>query len=84
MLKSHSITTRNYAKTYYQTLMEVGWPLRMEKPKIDKIFLKNEKIASFTKKLRKFVMLKCWKPFYYRYAVIYYKTLQQVSLSLKN
>ena len=33
MLKNHSITTRNYAVTYYQTLVEVGWPLRLEKPK---------------------------------------------------
>ena len=33
MLKNHSITTRNYAETYYQTLEEVRWLLRLEKPK---------------------------------------------------
>ena len=38
MLKNPSITTRNYAVTYYQTLVEVGWPLSLEKPKNDKIF----------------------------------------------
>ena len=40
MLKNHSITTRNYAVTYYQTLVKVGWPLRLEKPKNDKILEK--------------------------------------------
>ena len=43
MLKNNSITTRNYAVTYYQTLVQVGLPLRLEKPKIDKIFKKLEK-----------------------------------------
>ena len=33
MLKNHSITTRNYAVTYYQTLAEVRWLLRLDKPK---------------------------------------------------
>ena len=37
MLKNHSITTRNYAVTYYLTLVEVGWPLRLEKIKNDKM-----------------------------------------------
>ena len=37
MLKNRSITTRNYAVNYYQTLKEVRWLLRLEKPKIDKL-----------------------------------------------
>ena len=49
MLKNRSITTRNNAVNYYQTLKEVRWLLRLEKPKIDKL-QKTWKNASFIQK----------------------------------
>ena len=33
MFKSHSINTRNYAVTYYQTLKQVSWNLGLKKLK---------------------------------------------------
>ena len=35
-LEKHSITSRSYAKTYNQTLEEVKWLWRLDKPKNDK------------------------------------------------
>ena len=37
MLKKYSITTRIYAVTYYQTLEEVRWLLRVETKKIKRL-----------------------------------------------
>ena len=61
MLKNHSITTRNYAVTYYQTLVKVGWPLRLEKPKITKYLKKIEKNCKFHKKIAKICDVKTLK-----------------------
>ena len=52
-LEEHSITSINNAVTYYQTLEEVPWLLRLEKPKNFKKFQKL-----FYKKLLKLVILK--------------------------
>ena len=53
MLKSikHSIASRKYTITCYQTLEEVLWLLRLDQPtKMTKIVIKLAKIASFIKK----------------------------------
>ena len=60
MLKNHSINTRNYAVTYYQTLVEVGWPLRLEKPKNDRIIKKFEN-CKFHQKIAKICDVKMLK-----------------------
>ena len=47
-----SITPRNYILTYYQTLVEAPWLLRLEKPK------KRQKISKTLKKFESFVKKK--------------------------
>ena len=49
MLKwwNHSITTRNYALTYYKTLEDVPWQLGLEELKKHEIVKISEKIACF-------------------------------------
>ena len=42
-LENHSYTSENYTLIYYQTLEEVSWFLRLEKPKNDKNFQENMK-----------------------------------------
>ena len=48
----HSITTRNYAVTYYQILDEVPWHLRLIKLEKFKKMTKMEKIVKISIKLR--------------------------------
>ena len=50
--KKHSITSRYYAVTYYQTLEDVPWLLRMEKPK---------KWKKLSKKFQSFINFKVFK-----------------------
>ena len=66
--------------TYYQTLKDVFWPLRLKRRgewliNVQKI----EKICKFCQKLQKFVMLKYLKhsTTTSNYAVNYYKTLEE-------
>ena len=54
ILKKKSITSRNFTATYYETLEEAHWLLRLEKPKKnDKIFQNLEKICQFFQKMQK-------------------------------
>ena len=58
-----SNTPSNCTVTYYQTLEEAPWRLRLNKPKKRQKFLKTfKKLASFVKKMQQFAML---KPLYY-------------------
>ena len=48
-LEKQFITSRNYEVTYYQTLEEVPWLLRLEEPKKRKSFSKNFKMQILSK-----------------------------------
>ena len=52
-IENHSISTRNYAVPYYQTIKEIPWPLSLENLREGPKFSKNlKKIAKFITILR--------------------------------
>ena len=61
MLKTIQLPPSNYLITYCQTLYEVIWLLRQEKPNKRQMFRKLKKIANFIGKFLKFERLNCWK-----------------------
>ena len=78
MLKSIlSLLARNYTTTYCQTLEDVPWLLRLEKPKKRQKFSKN---ASFIKQMQNFVILKKLKTSMANknFSETYYQTLKEV------
>ena len=80
--EKNSITPRKYTVTYYQTLEENPWLLRLEKPKKRQKFSKTlKKIESFVTKIQKFLMLKCrnYSITTRSYAVTYYQTIEWVT-----
>ena len=69
---------KKFSVTYYQTLKDVFWPLRLERREERKINVKKlKKIARFVLKISE----KCWNlsTTTRNYAVTYYKTLEEVS-----
>ena len=81
IFKKNSITPRNYTLAYYQTLEEVPWFVRLDKPKKPQKFSKTlKKFESFVKKNAKIRMLKCRNHSITNrnYAVNYYQTIEWV------
>ena len=60
-LYEHSVITRNYAITYYQTLDEVLWSFSLKKPKNGKNFQITEKSCNFNQNFAKNCDIKMMK-----------------------